>query len=319
MEEMSAMSSLDNYPIKNIFCNNCRKYGHIFNKCKLPIMSYGIVVFRVNPDNMKTEYLMICRKHTLGFIDFMRGKYSLSNKFYVMNMLKQMTNKEIQSIKTKSFDELWEEMWTNVVPEPTDQMAEEPKPKETAFLSQRSFLDVCCKNKPANNNQYKTEENLSKTKFNLLVRGINIKNEQYTLYTMIDEVMQLGVSWEDPEWGFPKGRRNYQEGDYECAVREFSEETGYSAKYLQLINNIFPFEEIFMGSNYKIYKHKYFFMNMSYKDSLTGKLGQELNSEVSKMEWKTFPEVLKLIRNYNVEKRRMICSINSVLENYSIH
>lgn len=34
-------------------------------------------------------------------------------------------------------------------------------------------------------------------------------------------------TWEYPGWGFPKGRRNYLEGEYECAVRETVEETGF--------------------------------------------------------------------------------------------
>jgi 8-oxo-dGTP pyrophosphatase MutT (NUDIX family) len=33
-------------------------------------------------------------------------------------------------------------------------------------------------------------------------------------------------SWEEPEWGFPKGRRDTQESDWVCALREFKEETG---------------------------------------------------------------------------------------------
>ena len=35
------------------------------------------------------------------------------------------------------------------------------------------------------------------------------------------------TNWITPEWGFPKGRRNYMETDNSCAIREFNEETGY--------------------------------------------------------------------------------------------
>ena len=28
------------------FCNNCGKQGHIFNQCKRPITSSGIIAFR---------------------------------------------------------------------------------------------------------------------------------------------------------------------------------------------------------------------------------------------------------------------------------
>jgi hypothetical protein len=71
------------------YCNNCGKQGHIYNQCKMPITSVGVIAFRYN--NGQIEYLMIRRKDTLGFIDFMRGKYFVNNKFYILNMLKQMT------------------------------------------------------------------------------------------------------------------------------------------------------------------------------------------------------------------------------------
>ena len=33
------------------------------------------------------EFLMIRRKDTLGFLDFMRGKYPLYNKLYLLNII----------------------------------------------------------------------------------------------------------------------------------------------------------------------------------------------------------------------------------------
>ena len=64
------------------------------------------------------------------------------------------------------------------------------------------------------------------------------------------------IHWDEPEWGFPKGRRNYKEKDLECALREFEEETGIQKSSLTIIKNLNPFEEIFTGSNLKSYKHK---------------------------------------------------------------
>jgi 8-oxo-dGTP pyrophosphatase MutT (NUDIX family) len=36
----------------------------------------------------------------------------------------------------------------------------------------------------------------------------------------------LNINYEHPEWEFPKGRKNKDESDIECALREFEEETG---------------------------------------------------------------------------------------------
>ena len=89
----------------------------------------------------------------------------------------------------------------------------------------------------------------------MLKSGVYINGEKvYDLKELIDESNNLG-HWNEAEWGFPKGRRNYQEKDFECALREFTEETGINSKNLHNIQNILPFEEIFTGSNYKSYKH----------------------------------------------------------------
>jgi 8-oxo-dGTP pyrophosphatase MutT (NUDIX family) len=118
-------------------------------------------------------------------------------------------------------------------------------------------------------------------------------------------------SWLETEWGFPKGRRNHKESDYDCALREFNEETGYNVKYLQNLQNIIPYEEIFTGSNYKSYKHKYFIMFMSYNNSL---LQNEFEkTEVSKMEWKSYNQCMESIRPYNKEKMRLITNIHECI------
>jgi 8-oxo-dGTP pyrophosphatase MutT (NUDIX family) len=137
----------------------------------------------------------------------------------------------------------------------------------------------------------------------------------YTLSTLIDESYQYDI-WDEPEWGFPKGRRNYQEKDYECAIREFSEETGLNVRNMKILQNILPFEEIFTGSNYKSYKHKYFIAHMPYQD--THFIHNYEESEVSKIEWKTYEECMNSIRTYNLEKKRLITNIDYALTNYKI-
>jgi ADP-ribose pyrophosphatase YjhB (NUDIX family) len=245
----------------------------------MPITSIGIIVFRYNENN-NVEYLMIRRKDTLGFIDFMRGKYSIYNKEYLINMFKQMTNIEKNRIKTMSFDELWRDIW------------------KTEHIS----------------NQYKVEEVISKEKFNSLKNGIVNKNNFYSIDTIIEETIY--ENWEEPEWGFPKGRRNYMEKDYDCAVREFVEETGFNINKLKNIQNVLPFEEIFTGSNYKSYKHKYFVSYLNYDETMD--MDKFEKTEVSKMEWNTFEECLNKIRPYNLEKKRLITNVNNTLTNYKL-
>ena len=265
--------------MNELYCNNCGKKGHLYNQCKLPITSLGVIAFRFN--NGKLEFLMIRRKDTLGFIDFMRGKYSLQNKEYIKNMIYQMTVEERKLLITLSFDELWCKLW----------------------------------GKSTLSSQYKNEENYSKEKFYQLREGIHFKNHNYNLKSIIEECNNI-MCWNEPEWGFPKGRRNYQEKDYECAIREFCEETGYTKKNLFNVKNIYPFEEIFTGSNYKSYKHKYYLAHMKMNDTLQTHKYQK--SEVGKMEWFGFEECIDKIRIYNLEKKRLLTNINETIKNFQL-
>jgi 8-oxo-dGTP pyrophosphatase MutT (NUDIX family) len=200
-----------------------------------------------------------------------------------MNMLKQMTIDEKVKLKRGDFNELWENIW-----------------------GENSVL-----------NKYKTEESVSKEKFQNLFTGILVKDEYYTLNSLIDESNTFQEDkWIEPEWGFPKGRRNFLEKDYDCAIRECCEETGFKSQYLRNTQNILPFEEIFTGSNYKSYKHKYYLMYIDYANSLNIQDFQK--TEVSKMEWKSLEEALESIRYYNVEKKRILIKIDKMLKKYKM-
>jgi len=258
------------------FCNNCGKNGHAFHKCKNPITSVGIIVFR--PSSNGLQYLLICRRNTLGFVDFIRGKYPIMDPGYIIGILNEMTEYEKTIIKTKPFDFLWNYLWG----------------ANTGI-------------------QYRGEEKKSEKKFYLLKNGFNNKNGFYNLENLLKKCT---YNWNEPEWGFPKGRRNYQEADIKCAIREFQEETGYSKDSIKIIQNIVPIEEIFTGSNYKSYKHKYFiaFMNNNVQPE-----HEFQKNEVSNMEWKYYDEALNVIRDYNLEKKNVLVQVDKILKNYSVY
>ena len=91
------------------FCNNCGKNGHVFHTCKHPIMSIGLIAFRMYEN--KCQYLMIKRKHSLGFVEFVRGKYPINNYEYLINIFNEMTIYEREKIRISTFDELWDYLW----------------------------------------------------------------------------------------------------------------------------------------------------------------------------------------------------------------
>ena len=263
---------------KNLIqCNNCGKQGHLFHQCKLPIISYGIIVFRKNKDTY--EYLMLRRKHSFGYIDFIRGKYSPYNIFQIQNIVNEMSNLEKQQILNNPFEELWKNMWNG-----------------THKL-----------------NQLKTEETNSFKKIDIIKNGITF-NE--SILNIKDIIENSPANWDETEWEFPKGRRNFKEKDLECALREFEEETGISKSKINIIENILPFEETYIGTNHKSYKHKYF---LAFTNETEISLVNFQDTEVSKLEWKTVDNCLKSIRPYNLEKKNLITNINKVLKEYSLY
>ena len=258
------------------FCNNCGKVGHSFHQCKNPITSLGIITIRKSERGI--EYLLICRKDTLGYVDFLRGRYNCYNKNYLRNIINVMTEKEKNNLLTKDFKELWNNLWGT-----------------TAGI------------------QYRGEEKTSEEKMATLIKGVQVGDNFYTLRSLIEDSK---YNWSEPEWGFPKGRRNYQEKDLECAIREWTEETGYKREDIVLVNNIMPYEEIFTGSNYKSYKHKYYIGTINDRTSSEPHFQK---SEVSQLSWKTFDEAIKLIRPYNLEKVNILTRLNNVLQQYRLY
>ena len=131
-------------------CNNCGKQGHSFHNCKLPITSYGIILF--TPSSQGLKFLMIRRKDSFGYIDFIRGKYSPYNVEQLQNTIDEMSNSEKEKIKSETFEVLWKQMWGSTT-----------------------------------SNQFRGEETISSKKFELVSQGINITGTTYNLIDLINK------------------------------------------------------------------------------------------------------------------------------------
>lgn len=241
-------------------CHNCGKQGHYIHQCKIPITSCGIIAVRQM--NNEYEYLMIRRKHSFGYIDFMRGNYDVNNLFQIQGLIDEMSMEEKQNILTIPFEKLSTHMWSK----------------------NRDFTNAISKKKKL--------------------------EEHHLLHKMIHEST---TKWMETEWEFPKGRKNdLEETDLHCAIREFQEETGITINIIE--NMLFPFEETFVGTNLKSYKHKYFLGIITTNVNLTN----FQRSEVSNLQWKSLSECISSIRPYNLEKINLITNINKLLEDYCI-
>ena len=262
--------------MKTIYCNNCGKQGHQFQECKMPITSIGIIMFRYNKNN-ELEYLLIRRKDTFGFVDFIRCKYPIYNEDYLLNIIDEMTLKEKEIIR-RCIDS------TN-----HDALLNENSEPEYNYIFNQVLKSNYIRNIQSND---------------------NLKQQIITL------MENSNTAWEEAEWGFPKGRRSNSEKDIDCALREFEEETGIPKSKLRIIDNIIPYDEIFIGSNYKSYKHKYYLAHMNSYDECVDTYQK---SEVSKMQWMTYREAMDSIRGYNLEKKNILSNINKVIREFRLY
>ena len=139
---------------KDSYCINCGKSGHISKKCLCPIISIGIICFKLKIDNIdlnsiiglskkiqnnylfnsdeiitlknimnklklinnnnydkNIEYLLIRRKNSLNYVEFIRGKYDINNFDYLIKTFNLITIPEKEMIKNKSFQYLWKDLW----------------------------------------------------------------------------------------------------------------------------------------------------------------------------------------------------------------
>ena len=64
-----------------ITCKNCGKRGHHIRDCISPKCSYGIILYKKKKTQF--ELLMIRRRHTLGFVQFIRGRYNYNSIEYI--------------------------------------------------------------------------------------------------------------------------------------------------------------------------------------------------------------------------------------------
>jgi 8-oxo-dGTP pyrophosphatase MutT (NUDIX family) len=260
---------------KNIYCGNCGEEGHTYRRCLAPIMSLGVILYKIESGIIK--YLLIQRKDTLGFVEFMRGKYNLENLDYIKEIFKIMTIEERDKILNKEFDYLWNELWMNL-----------------------------------NNKKFHNEYSSSKDKFYKLKNGIKLQNEEYNLKKINELVPKI---YTETEWGFPKGRRNLRESDLDCAKREFEEESGYNHQNYEIIDNSIRFEEIFSGTNNIRYQHTYY-LAKSLKDTnlVIDQNNYNQYTEIKKIRWFTLNESLRLIRDYNEEKKKTLNKADSYIK-----
>ncbi len=269
-------------------CINCGMSGHTIKLCNSPITSYGIICYTYI--NNEIKYLLVQRRNSLTFIEFIRGKYSINNVDYIEYLFSKMTVEERELFKNNTLDQIWYLLWNGNI-----------------------------------SNRLNQEFKDSKIKYNKLMKGYHYKRKTNTiefinLYSIIDKVNIEYPDLIETEWELPKGRRNLNESDLSCALREFEEETGLNKHKLNL-NTIIkkPIEEIYISNNKTRYKHVYYIANHSYPVKEDIKLFNKNNliqsKEVKDVKWFTYDEIKNKITYNYVQRVELFKRVNKLLTN----
>jgi 8-oxo-dGTP pyrophosphatase MutT (NUDIX family) len=93
-------------------CSNCGKSGHFFRECSEPITSLGIIAFRRPAHgNPAVQWLLIRRRVSIGFIEIMRGKFTVGDVSGIQVLIDQATIDERQQLLNRPFANLWRDLW----------------------------------------------------------------------------------------------------------------------------------------------------------------------------------------------------------------
>jgi 8-oxo-dGTP pyrophosphatase MutT (NUDIX family) len=270
-----------------IMCANCGGYGHLYKSCNHPVISYGVICYQLVYDDVAQtfypKFLMVQRKDSLSYVEFIRGKYNLENRSYLLKLFSNMTDDERTRISQNTFEMLWKSMW--------------------------------CKSTNEETNKNFTKEYLEAAeKFALLKKGYLLKTEDGSIIKCdLDYILDNTEStYNETEWGFPKGRRNINEDDISCALREFKEESGLYLKHIRLLNDVKPIEEVFSGSNKVRYKHVYYLARY-HAECDTNVVARTYCREIKDAQWFTYDEMIHHIRPYNVERRELAKRVMNII------
>jgi 8-oxo-dGTP pyrophosphatase MutT (NUDIX family) len=306
------------------FCINCGKNNHIFTQCNEPYSSYGVICFHKSKNVVTGSFvprvMMVCRKHSVYYTEFLRGKYDVNNTEYLVKLFSRMTESEVDFIcKTTNFELLRADLGLDSINRRAFRLEYETSELKFNYILNLGILNTVINsinrifnrtfqvNFSSRTGNASILEELQQT--NTAERAATIPNEEH------------GVMYTEPEWEIPKGKRQNKETDLQCAVREFSEETGLSADNIRIYKNVVPLEEIYTGINGIEYKHIYFIgeiLDIPKSLMLTSSNGQvvdghefktvnhEQEAEVSRVKLMDIGEILQNVRSFHVSKRSIL-------------
>jgi 8-oxo-dGTP pyrophosphatase MutT (NUDIX family) len=277
-----------------MYCNNCFEKDHFYKNCEKPLMSYGLCCYKNEKDNL--YFLMIQKRNTYTYIEFIRGIYDILNIKYLQKMFDKMNISEKNAILNNKFKKLWNDLW----------LINELKSKK-------------------DNRKNKNEFYKGIMKFNILKNGYLHENNQ--LITLKYLIEQSSSNYNMNEWYFPKGKKekisnNVIENNIQTAIREFSEETNIDLNNINVLE--YQLEETHIGSNNKKYQTFFYIAEFLGSDMNLVIENYKNNSnkyqkvEINDMKWINIDNLHNYFRSYELSKLKLIDDLKKKIKVYNI-
>jgi len=293
----------NNYNIKNILLHKFNEKNNVSLIKDTDIEPY---VERVKN---KLKLLMIRRKNTVGYIEFVRGRYNELNNDSILFLLNQMTHEEINYLKSNTFEDIWNKLWNGKFIEISKNEVLHNSITSNVNTDNLDSHEINIINETNESNKISSKDKHIYVKVHMKEYISSNEKFSYILQNNIFDLLEpkLHILYEQPEWGFPKGRRNIHEKNIDCAVREFEEETGINGSNIEIMDRIYPLNETLIGTNNLNYKHLYYLSIGKLEDINLDLPSQKI--EIGGIGWFSYEEARNMIRPYHINRLRILDEI----------
>ena len=216
--------------------------------------SYGIALIRYNQNISSYEILMIKKRHTYNFINFLFDVYDNDNNSLIC-LFSNMSFYEKRIILSLNYSIMWCYLWG------LDTIAKDDSNFYKEFLCKKKIFD----------DKYNSTENINRLK-NIINNTPNI----------------------DTFWEIPKGNKKNREKQINTAIREMKEETGINyGEYKILFDIDYPQTMSFFDKKNKVkYIYNYYLAIQNYNIIPSKKKLKSI--EVIDIKWVKLQEIDKL-------------------------
>ena len=151
--------------------------------------------------------------------------------------------------------------------------------------------------------------------------GKQVAEHYNNVAKLINESMNTGIPESHDLACLPldceEGKAYLREMQY-CVDYALANRRLMMSKVIDIFYNIIPYQEIFIGSNFKTYKQIYYLAYFPYDKNLDYNNINYDKVEIGDAKWCNIDECKLLIRNYNLEKLKIITKIDNILTEYKI-